>query len=711
MVSYNRDYMERVYAGWLGKVIGVRHGANIENWTYEKINRSFGEITDYLYDFENFAADDDINGPLSFMRALADSPLKHKLTEEDMSQIWLNYIADGHGFFWWGGYGISTEHTAYLNVLNGIDAPESGSAVHNTLTVAEQIGGQIFSDIWGLVAPNDPPAAADLAKKMSAVSHDFNGKYGGMYVAACISAAFEAKSVKEIMEAGLSTIPADSAYKKVVHAIIDFHASDANNNWRDCFHFIKENYGYDKYPGVCHIIPNAAVMALGMLYGEGDFSKTINITNMCGWDTDCNVGNVGAILGTFVGLNGIETKWTKPINDFVCASSVVGSRNIRDIASIAKETVQLSKRYFFHEEQDATDEYHFDFELPGSTHAFRTAHSGIGSVMMQAFNSDEQAYTGKRSLKVVSSILEGGGSYRTYLQTYYRPDDFDDARYDPSFSPIFYPGQTVSMNVFLPSGDEEQIAARLYVKDAKTGKLIFGPKETIPVDEWTDLTWKVPAMENVIISEVGIECIPTAEEFGNPKTLVIYLDNVELSGSSDYSVAFETEHLEMWQSLHQEVSQLTHLRGYWTLENGKLSGSHASDVAEAYTGAHYFRDYRYQAKLTPVIGETHGLLFRVQGAARSYAVVLRENTVSLIKKEERRELVLDSKPYNYSTDTTYDISIDTMDDQFRVSIDGEAIFDVKDSHNPYLSGQVGFLSGNGSRTYFDSYRVTPIKRG
>ncbi len=62
--------------------------------------------------------------------------------------------------FWWGGYGISTEHTAYLNLKNGIEAPQSGSVEQNGLILAEQIGGQIFIDTWGLVNPCNPEKAA-----------------------------------------------------------------------------------------------------------------------------------------------------------------------------------------------------------------------------------------------------------------------------------------------------------------------------------------------------------------------------------------------------------------------------------------------------------------------------------------------------------------------------------------------------------------------
>jgi len=90
---------------------------------------------------------------LFFLRSLEDSKKGYDLTAQDVAEALLNYAPYEHGFFWWGGYGISTEHTAYLNLRNGIGAPESGSVEQNGSTMAEQIGGQIFIDTWGLVTP------------------------------------------------------------------------------------------------------------------------------------------------------------------------------------------------------------------------------------------------------------------------------------------------------------------------------------------------------------------------------------------------------------------------------------------------------------------------------------------------------------------------------------------------------------------------------
>ena len=117
------EIFDRIYSGFLGKAIGVRLGAPVEPtiWSYERIRNTYGEVTQYLRDFKNFAADDDTNGPVYFIRALRDYGLM--ATAADVGKTWLNYAAEEHGMYWWGGFGNSTEHTAYKNLKAGIPAP------------------------------------------------------------------------------------------------------------------------------------------------------------------------------------------------------------------------------------------------------------------------------------------------------------------------------------------------------------------------------------------------------------------------------------------------------------------------------------------------------------------------------------------------------------------------------------------------------------
>src|SRR5690606_19286543 len=160
------NYLEKVYAGFLAMNAGIRLGGPVEPevWTDKRIQEVYGELKGYVKEYINFAADDDANGPVFFIRALYDDARDRELRPEDVGKAWLNYAREGIGMFWWGGDGVSTEHTAFLNLKKGLQAPLSGSAETNGIIIAEQIGGQIFIDTWGLLFPGQLEKAADYAE-------------------------------------------------------------------------------------------------------------------------------------------------------------------------------------------------------------------------------------------------------------------------------------------------------------------------------------------------------------------------------------------------------------------------------------------------------------------------------------------------------------------------------------------------------------------
>ncbi len=711
MSKIPENYPELVYAGWLGKIIGVRHGAKIESWTYDRIKRTYGEITGYTHTFEkNFAADDDTNGPVFFLRALDDYTYDRDITAEEMGLNVLNYVPDGHGFFWWGGYGKSTENTAYLNLKNGIMAPNSGSIEQNGATVAEQIGGQIFIDCWGFIAPGQPELAADYAEKMASVTHGGNGIYGGMFIAACIAAAFVEDKIEDVIEAGLSVIPTDCEYATMSRDIINLYQNNPKK-WRECFEFVYENYGYDKYPGVCHIIPNSAVIVLSLLYSQGDYSDAINISNMCGWDTDCNVGNVGAIVGVFNGLEGIDDYWLEPINDFLCNSSVIGSLNIMNVSSLAAYTANFGYKITGEKPagkwsnilNDNSANYHFEF--PRGTQSFRVD-TDIQEASGFVENTTKAAYSGERSLKVAFDRSDAGFGYRAFIQTYYTPEDFDDNRYSPSFSPILYPGQKIETMVMVPEyGDVEEIEVRLFVRDRNQNKLIFGEKVKITLGEWQKLKFDIPAMESACLKEAGVEFIPVKSP-GRKHPLIAYIDDFNFGGKPDYKINFSEETLEMWTSLHVEVSQLSYLRGLWTLEDGELSGSYSGEMAaEAYTGDLNWENYIFEAEVLPRVGKFHNINFRVQGGIRSYAAGLADNQKLTLYKNNNGYTELSSVDFDWKKDEVYKFKAEITNNHYHIYVDDELLIEYTDEEHPYLNGQVGFSNFGGSHTHYKGFEV------
>ena len=94
-----QNYPEKLYAGWLGKIIGVRFGAQVEGWEYDTIRKIYGELDGYVVEYNDFAADDDTNGPSFFIRALEDSKTGPSITAQDVGEALLNYAPYEHSFF------------------------------------------------------------------------------------------------------------------------------------------------------------------------------------------------------------------------------------------------------------------------------------------------------------------------------------------------------------------------------------------------------------------------------------------------------------------------------------------------------------------------------------------------------------------------------------------------------------------------------------
>ena len=335
-MSLPNDYLERVYAGVLGKLIGVYLGRPFEGWSYEAITENLGEINYYVHDRLNvplIVTDDDISGTFTFVRALEDYAFNRDLSAAQIGHTWLNYLVEEQTVLWWGGMGNSTEHTAYLRLKQGYEPPLSGSVELNGKVVAEQIGSQIFIDGWAMVAPGDPQYAADLAGRAACVSHGGEAIYGAQCLAAMEAQAFVESDINKLIDTGLSVIPDDSIIYYMINDIREWHAKEPD--WRVGRELLAERYGYHIYGGNCHMIPNHGLIVFSMLYGENDFQRTLMIVNTCGWDTDCNSGNVGCLMGIKDGLAGLETgpDYRGPVADRMYIPTADGGNAITDAAT------------------------------------------------------------------------------------------------------------------------------------------------------------------------------------------------------------------------------------------------------------------------------------------------------------------------------------------------------------------------------------------
>ncbi len=414
-------YETKVYAGLLGKVAGVYFGRPVEGWSKQAIQEEFGNLLDHYCAEDRglplLVTDDDISGTFTFIRALEDSGLYADTPDRFFGDTWLNYLLEEKTILWWGGMFKSTEHTAYLRLKHGYKSPESGSIALNTKVVAEQIGAQIFIDAFGLVAPENPALAAALAAKAARVSHDGEAVYAAQVVAAMAAAAFDsALTMDQVLDTGIGVIPADSLIAQVHRDVRAWCREDGG--WEKTYDRIAEKYGYDKFGGGCHVIPNHALMVMAWAYGQKDFHKTMQIITTAGWDTDCNAANVGTVTALLAGINAMITPYDylTPFSDRVYIPTAEGTYSCTDTANEAYRIAAIGRKIA--NVPAVRPAHQFHFSLPGSTQGF------MGNCKNENGKLVLSGKTGDRVMRPVM-IPDSAGCFTIYKAI---------------TTPLFYPG-------------------------------------------------------------------------------------------------------------------------------------------------------------------------------------------------------------------------------------------------------------------------------
>jgi ADP-ribosylglycohydrolase len=234
----------------------------------------------------------------------------------------------------------TAERITYQNLVNDVPVERAGNWRN---PYREWIGAQIRADGWAYGAAAWPEKAADFAWRDASLSHVKNGIYGEMWAAAMIAGAFgiETKKlslsdIERIIGIGLSEIPAKCRLAEAIEKLIAWRKE--LDDWQAAWERINTLCGHYHW---VHTINNALLVGLGLLYGEGDFSKSISIAVMGGWDTDCNGATVGSILGAVLGASQLPSHWTEPLHDRT-RSAVIGYDG-STFSGLAARTLAVTK--------------------------------------------------------------------------------------------------------------------------------------------------------------------------------------------------------------------------------------------------------------------------------------------------------------------------------------------------------------------------------
>lgn len=683
-----QTYAERVYAGVLGKIIGVYIGRPFEGWTHERIISQLGEIQYYVHErlgLPLVVPDDDISGTFAFLRAMPDFGNTLDLTAAQIGDTWLNYLIENKTILWWGGMGMSTENTAYLRLAQGITAPESGSMATNGQLVAEQIGAQIFIDGWAMIAPGDPELAAELARRAASVSHDGSAIHGAQVVAAMEAQAFVEPRIAHLLDVGLSVIPADSIIYRLINDLRDWRAK--YDDWREALTEIQAHYGYDKYGGNCHIVPNHALIILALLYCDDSFSRALGIVNTAGWDTDCNSANVGCLMGIKNGLAGINDgpDWRGPVGDRMYIPTAEAGRTVTDAVQEAQQVVNIWRALQGSAPWLPKGGARFHFELPGAVQGFSPENSILCRGTAQIENQPGHSACGKRSLAIQLQGLARGRLTRVMTETL--PTQATAGGYRLIACPTLYSGQRLRARLEADATLSGPVQARLVVMAYGAGDQLEahgGEAQTLSPGETLSLEWPVALPTGCPAAQVGIELASVARVDG-----AVYLDWLTWDGAPTLRLG-PPEHqasrwLDTWAVACTDLA--SGRESLYTIIQNRGQGM-------ILQGTRDWRDYAARARCRVNLANSFGLAVRVQGLKRYYALEIdKRGTARLIEMRYQRRVLAEAAT-EWALYRWYDLELAVTGNRLVASIDGQALFDVT-VQDAFEGGGIGLLVDEG----------------
>lgn len=686
------DYLERVYAGVLGKLIGVYLGRPFEGWTYQRIIQELGPIEYYVHERLNqplVVTDDDIAGTFTFLRALEDYGTSSDLSAEDIGKAWLNYIVEERSILWWGGSGNSTEHTAWLNLMKGISAPQSGSITTNGSTIAEQIGAQIFIDGWALVAPNQPALAAKLAEQAAKVSHDGESVHAAVLWAAMEAEAFSSSDIDHLVDTGLRFIPTDSLIAKLVADVRGWHKE--NPDWWTTRQQIEDHYGYDKYPGNCHVVPNHALMIMAVLYAANDFHRAQIIVNTSGWDTDCNAGNVGCLLGVMLGLNGLTAgpDWRGPIADRLLISSADGGNSINDAVRTTYYIANLGRKLAGVAPLDAPKAgAQFHFSLPGSQQGFQVVEGHVCNKSIVLKNIELE---GARALSVCYEALAAGQTVVVTTPTFSPREVLDMRTYDLMATPLIYPGQVAKSRIVADPANIGSVSVRLRIRAyGANDRLqdVDGDGLTLKPGEDRVISWRLPDLDGQPIAEIGIAL--TAD--GRRADGRVLIDYLRWDGVPDLALHRPASGGDFWRKAWVDSVSF-----FSNLFPSSFRISQSRDQGLIIHGTRQWTDYEVSSDIVIHLGTYGGIAVRVQGLRRYYAVrVTRDGQLQIVRVRDAETTVLARTGFLLIFEKKISAKVTVHDTHITATFDDVTLRADDQTAAAFTNGGIGLLIAEGA---------------
>jgi len=312
-ITFTKEQLkDKIMGGWAGQTIAVTLGGPYEfrfNGTFVQDYQPLVWYDGYLKKtmIENPGLYDDLYMDLTFVYVF------EKYGPDAPVDSFANAFAHADYMLW------HANQAARYNLLNGIKAPASGHWLNNPH--ADDIDYQIEADFAGLMSPGMPNTASKISDKIGHIMNYGDGWYGGVFVGAMYTLTFTSNDINHIVNEALKTIPRNTTYYQCINDVIKWHRQYPKDWHQTWFELQKKWSSETGCPdGVFNAFDidsklNSAYVVLALLYGNGDYTKTLEIATRCGQDADCNPSTVGGILGSMLGYKKIPAYWKMGLKD------------------------------------------------------------------------------------------------------------------------------------------------------------------------------------------------------------------------------------------------------------------------------------------------------------------------------------------------------------------------------------------------------------
>ena len=316
-LKLNREkFFDKIYGCWIGKNIGGTMGTPFEGM------RTLNDISGFNSPKGEPLPNDDLDLQLVWLKALRKhGPLN--VNANVLADYWLSHITPH-----WNEYGIGK-----TNLNMGL-LPTLCGEFNNIWK--DSNGAWIRSEVWACLAPGIPNIAIKYAIMDASIDHGLSeGTYGEMFTASLESLAFFESDMRTLIEKALSFIPDNCRVARAVKLVLDCY--DKKIPWQKTRELVVEDskdLGWFMAPG------NIAFTIIGLVYGEGDFKKSLIYAINCGDDTDCTGATAGSVLGIIKGASGIPQDWKDYIGDRIIPICINASYK-EDIPATCTELTEI----------------------------------------------------------------------------------------------------------------------------------------------------------------------------------------------------------------------------------------------------------------------------------------------------------------------------------------------------------------------------------